>query len=144
MTRSKHTAAHFTYVEEIDMTELVSVRERARARAADRGGQARLPAVHRQGGGGEPQALADAQARRSTRRRAEIVRTKYYHIGIAAQGPQGQAVSVVRGRRPALDQPTWARDRPPGRGRAQRRHRLPATTWSARPSRSRRWASSAP
>ena len=33
MSRSVHTAAHFTYVEEIDMTELVAVRERAKARA---------------------------------------------------------------------------------------------------------------
>jgi len=30
MSRSVHTAAHFTYVEEIDMTELVSVRDRAK------------------------------------------------------------------------------------------------------------------
>ncbi|MCX5741419.1 MAG: dihydrolipoamide acetyltransferase family protein [Proteobacteria bacterium] len=50
MSRSVHTAAHFTYVEEIDMTELVQ----------------------------------------------EIVRKKYYHVGIAAQGPNGLVVSVVR------------------------------------------------
>ena len=37
MSRSVHTAAHFTYVEEVDMTELVAVRERAKARAAERG-----------------------------------------------------------------------------------------------------------
>src|SRR5262249_46787702 len=37
MARSKRTAAHFTYVEEIDMTELVAVRERAKARATERG-----------------------------------------------------------------------------------------------------------
>src|SRR5262249_15421839 len=37
MARSTQTAAHFTYVEEVDMTELVAVRERAKARAAERG-----------------------------------------------------------------------------------------------------------
>ena len=37
MVRSKHTAAHFTYVEEIDCTDLVALRERANARAAARG-----------------------------------------------------------------------------------------------------------
>src|SRR6185436_6113082 len=37
MARAVHTSAHFTYVEEIDMTELVAVRERAKARAAERG-----------------------------------------------------------------------------------------------------------
>jgi pyruvate dehydrogenase E2 component (dihydrolipoamide acetyltransferase) len=37
MSRSKQTAAHFTYVEEIDMTELVTVRDRAKSRAAERG-----------------------------------------------------------------------------------------------------------
>ena len=31
LARSKHTAAHFTYVEEIDCTELVALRERAKA-----------------------------------------------------------------------------------------------------------------
>ena len=36
MARSKHTAAHFTYVEEIDFTELVALRERAQARAEER------------------------------------------------------------------------------------------------------------
>ncbi|MBE7454652.1 MAG: 2-oxo acid dehydrogenase subunit E2 [Kofleriaceae bacterium] len=95
MTRSKHTAAHFTYVEEIDMTELVSVRERARARAADRGVKLTyLPFIVK---------AAVASLKRWPMLNAsldeaaqEIVRKKYYHIGIAAQGPQGLAVSVVR------------------------------------------------
>ena len=39
MVLSKHTAAHFTYVEEIDCTELVALRERANARAG--GGETR-------------------------------------------------------------------------------------------------------
>jgi len=95
MSRSVHTAAHFTYVEEIDMTELVAVRERARARAAERGVKLNyLPFIVKAVVSGlkkwpQLNASLDEQAQ-------EIVRKKYYHIGIAAQGPHGLAVSVVR------------------------------------------------
>jgi pyruvate dehydrogenase E2 component (dihydrolipoamide acetyltransferase) len=37
MRLAKQTAAHFTYVEEIDVTELVSLRKTGKARAAERG-----------------------------------------------------------------------------------------------------------
>ena len=37
MHRSRQTAAHFTYVEECDMTELMALRKRAKARAEERG-----------------------------------------------------------------------------------------------------------
>jgi pyruvate dehydrogenase E2 component (dihydrolipoamide acetyltransferase) len=37
MRRSKDTAAHFTYVEEVDCTELVELRQRMKKAAADRG-----------------------------------------------------------------------------------------------------------
>src|SRR5439155_27078894 len=37
MARPKQTGAHFTFLEAIDMTELVAVRERAKGRAAERG-----------------------------------------------------------------------------------------------------------
>jgi len=95
MARSVHTAAHFTYVEEIDMTELVSVRERAKARAAERGVRLNyLPFIVKAVVSGlkrwpQLNASLDEQTQ-------ELVRKKYYHIGIAAQGPQGLAVSVVR------------------------------------------------
>jgi pyruvate dehydrogenase E2 component (dihydrolipoamide acetyltransferase) len=95
MARSVHTAAHFTYVEEIDMTELVAVRERAKARAAERGVKLHyLPFIVKAVVSGLkrwPQ--LNASFDEATQ---EIVRKKYYHIGIAAQGPQGLAVSVVR------------------------------------------------
>jgi pyruvate dehydrogenase E2 component (dihydrolipoamide acetyltransferase) len=95
MARSVHTAAHFTYVEEIDMTELVAVRERAKARAAERGVKLHyLPFIVKAVVSGLkrwPQ--LNASLDETTQ---EIVRKKYYHIGIAAQGPQGLAVSVVR------------------------------------------------
>lgn len=95
MTRSKHTAAHFTYVEEVDMTELVTVRERAKARAAERGVKLTyLPFIVKSVVSGlKKWPVLNASLDESTQ---EIVRKKYYHIGIAAQGPQGLAVSVVR------------------------------------------------
>lgn len=37
MTRSKHTAAHFTYVEEVDMSEIVKMRSAAKDEATSRG-----------------------------------------------------------------------------------------------------------
>jgi pyruvate dehydrogenase E2 component (dihydrolipoamide acetyltransferase) len=95
MTRSTQTAAHFTYVEEIDMTELVLVRERAKARAAERGVKLNyLPFICKAVVSGlRKWPMLNASLDESTQ---EIVRKKYYHLGIAAQGPQGLAVSVVR------------------------------------------------
>ncbi|HEX7836510.1 MAG TPA: dihydrolipoamide acetyltransferase family protein, partial [Kofleriaceae bacterium] len=95
MARSKHTAAHFTYVEEIDMTELVGVRERAKARAAERGVKLNyLPFIVKACVSGlKKWPQLNASLDETTQ---EIVRKKYYHIGIAAQGPQGLVVTVVR------------------------------------------------
>ncbi|MBV8761476.1 MAG: 2-oxo acid dehydrogenase subunit E2 [Deltaproteobacteria bacterium] len=95
MSRAVHTAAHFTYVEEVDMTELVLVRERAKARAAERGVKLNyLPFIVKACVSGlKKWPQLNASLDESTQ---EIVRKKYYHIGIAAQGPQGLAVSVVR------------------------------------------------
>src|SRR5262245_11197610 len=95
MTRSVQTAAHFTYVEEVDMTELVAVRERAKSRAADRGVKLNyLPFIVKAVVAGlKKWPMLNASLDEATQ---EIVRKKYYHIGIAAQGPQGLAVSVVR------------------------------------------------
>jgi pyruvate dehydrogenase E2 component (dihydrolipoamide acetyltransferase) len=95
MARSVHTAAHFTYVEEVDMTELVAVRERAKGRAAERGVKLNyLPFIVKAVVSGlKKWPQLNASLDESTQ---EIVRKKYYHIGIAAQGPQGLAVSVVR------------------------------------------------
>src|SRR5262245_54952804 len=95
MARSVHTAAHFTYVEEVDMTELVAVRERAKTRATERGVRLNyLPFIVKAVVSGLkkwPQLNASLDDTTE-----EIVRKHYYHIGIAAQGPQGLAVSVVR------------------------------------------------
>ncbi|HEX5058129.1 MAG TPA: dihydrolipoamide acetyltransferase family protein [Kofleriaceae bacterium] len=95
MTRSVQTAAHFTYVEEVDMTELVAVRDRAKSRATERGVKLNyLPFIVKAVVSGlKKWPMLNASLDESTQ---EIVRKKYYHIGIAAQGPQGLAVSVVR------------------------------------------------
>jgi len=95
MARSKSTAAHFTYVEEVDMTELVAVRERAKARAGERGVKLTyLPFIVKAVVSGlKKWPQLNASLDEATQ---EIVRKKYYHIGIAAQGPSGLAVSVVR------------------------------------------------
>lgn len=95
MSRSVHTAAHFTYVEEIDMTELVLVRDRAKARAADRGVKLNyLPFIVKAVVSSlKKWPQLNASLDESTQ---EIVRKKYYHIGIAAQGPGGLVVSTVR------------------------------------------------
>jgi pyruvate dehydrogenase E2 component (dihydrolipoamide acetyltransferase) len=95
MARSKHTAAHFTYVEEIDMTELVAVRERGKARAAERGVKLNyLPFIIKAAVSGlKKWPQLNASLDETTQ---EIVRKKYYHIGIAAQAPSGLTVTVVR------------------------------------------------
>ena len=95
MTRSVSTAAHFTYVEEVDATELVPVRKRASTRAAERGIKLTyLPFIVKAVTLGLvkwPQ--LNASLDETTQ---EIVRKKYFHIGIAAQGPHGLVVTVVR------------------------------------------------
>jgi len=96
MARSVSTAAHFTYVEEVDLTELVAVRERAKDRAKDRGVKLTyLPFIIKAVVAGlKKWPQLNASLDESTQ---EIVRKKYYNIGIAAQGPQGLAVTVVHG-----------------------------------------------
>lgn len=95
MVRSTQTASHFTYVEEVDMTELVAVRDRAKNKAAERGVKLNyLPFIVKAVVSGlKKWPQLNASLDETTQ---EIVRKKYYHVGIAAQSPQGLAVSVVR------------------------------------------------
>lgn len=95
MTRSKFTATHFTYVEEVDVTDLVALRARAKDKAAERGAKLTfLPYIMKaaiQGLKKWPSincSLDEASQ--------EIVYKKYYHLGIATQGPQGLSVGVIR------------------------------------------------
>ncbi|MFO0573696.1 MAG: dihydrolipoamide acetyltransferase family protein [Polyangia bacterium] len=95
MLRSKQSAAHFTYVEECDVTELVKLRSRAKKRAEERGvkltflpfiikavvsGLKKFPIVN---------ATLDTQ-------REEIVLRKSYHLGVAAATENGLIVPVLR------------------------------------------------
>jgi pyruvate dehydrogenase E2 component (dihydrolipoamide acetyltransferase) len=95
MHRSRQTAAHFTYVEECDMTELVALRKRAKARAEERGiklsflpfivkavcaGLKKFPMVNA--------TLDEAKQ--------EIVLRKRYHVGVAAATADGLIVPVVK------------------------------------------------
>ena len=95
MTRSKHTAAHFTFVEECDATALKALRERLRPQAEKQGVKLtylpffvkacvaalkKMPALN---------ASFDEAAQ-------EIVQHKRYHIGIASSTEAGLIVPVVR------------------------------------------------
>lgn len=95
MQRAKATAAHFTYVEEIDMSDLVDVRQRAKERAAERGLKLTyLPFLIKAVVSGlKKWPQLNAALDETTQ---EIVRKKYYHIGIASQGPNGLVVTVLR------------------------------------------------
>ncbi|WP_428265126.1 dihydrolipoamide acetyltransferase family protein [Haliangium sp.] len=95
MSRSTLTAAHFTYVEEIDMTELVTLRNRAKASAAERGLKLTyLPFIIKAVVSSlKKWPQLNAALDETTQ---EVVRKKYYHVGIASQGPHGLMVTVLR------------------------------------------------
>lgn len=95
MSESKNTAAHFTYVDEVDMTELVALRARARKAAEDRGVKLTfLPFVAK----AVIAALKRFPMLNATLddARGEIVQKRYFHIGVAAATDDGLLVPVVR------------------------------------------------
>ncbi|HEX2574562.1 MAG TPA: dihydrolipoamide acetyltransferase family protein [Polyangia bacterium] len=95
MARSKQKAAHFTYVEECDATELVQLRERARKRIEERGVKLTyLPFIIKAVIAG----LKKYPIVNSTldEARGKIVLRKRYHIGVAAASEAGLIVPVVR------------------------------------------------
>jgi pyruvate dehydrogenase E2 component (dihydrolipoamide acetyltransferase) len=95
MVKSKHTAAHVTHVEEVDMTEVVQLREKAK-QAAERHEvkitflpfiiKALIPALKQY-----PYLNATLDDEKQ-----EIVLRKYYNIGIATATDQGLVVPVLR------------------------------------------------
>ena len=96
MARSKHTAAHFTFVEECDVTALEALRNRLKPVAAERGVKlSYLPFVVK--------ACVAALRKHPTLNSAydeateEIVQRKYYNIGIATATDAGLMVPVVKG-----------------------------------------------
>jgi pyruvate dehydrogenase E2 component (dihydrolipoamide acetyltransferase) len=95
MHRSRQTAAHFTYVEECDMTELVALRKRAKARAEERGLKLSfLPFIIKAVVAG----LKKYPIVNSTldENKNEIVLRKRYHVGVAAATADGLIVPVVK------------------------------------------------
>jgi len=94
MHKSKSTAAHFTYVEEVDMTSLVHLREKMKSKAEKKGAKLTyLPFVIR--------AVVAALKAHPTLNgtlddeKGEIVVKRYYNIGIATATDAGLIVPVV-------------------------------------------------
>src|SRR5262249_31130762 len=95
LVRSKHTAAHYTYVEEVDCTDLVVLRERANERLAER--ELRLsflPFIIK---------ATTAALRKFPQLNAsvddaagEIVQRRAIHIGVATATENGLIVPVIR------------------------------------------------
>ena len=95
MSKSVHTAAHFTYVEEVDCTRLVDFRERMKGKAEERGIKLTyLPIIVKACSIAfrefpNVNAVMDEAA-------GELVVRGDHHIGIATDTPQGLFVPVVR------------------------------------------------
>src|SRR3990170_3557403 len=94
MHKSKTTAAHFTYVEEVDMTALVHLREKLKAKAEKKGVKITyLPFVIR----AVVAALKDHPSLNASvdDEKQETVVKRYYHIGVATATDAGLIVPVV-------------------------------------------------
>ena len=94
MHKSKTTAAHFTYVEEVDMTALVHLREKLKAKGEKKGVKVTyLPFVIR----AVVAALKDHPTLNATvdDEKQETVVKRYYHIGVATATDAGLIVPVV-------------------------------------------------
>jgi pyruvate dehydrogenase E2 component (dihydrolipoamide acetyltransferase) len=94
MIHAKHTAAHFTFVEECDASRLVEMRERLAPEAERRGIRLTyVPFVVK--------AVTEALKRHPTLNSAvdeqthELVYKKYYNIGVAAATESGLVVPVI-------------------------------------------------
>jgi pyruvate dehydrogenase E2 component (dihydrolipoamide acetyltransferase) len=95
MTKSKQTAPHFTYVEEVDMTEMVALRKEAGAAAEEQGLKlSYLPFIVK--------ALIAALKKYPLLNsslddeKEEIVIKKYYNVGIAVATSNGLIVPVIK------------------------------------------------
>ena len=94
MSKSKTTAAHFTYVEEVDMTQLVHLRDHLKAQADRKGVKLTfLPFFVK----AIVAALKEHPTLNATVDDAhgELVVRRYYNIGIATATEEGLTVTVV-------------------------------------------------
>ena len=95
MTESKHRAAHFTYVEDVDMSELVALRDRMAKHVEKQGVRlSYLPFIVKAVVAGL-KAYPRLNATVDDARQELLVRS-HYHIGIATAAPEGLIVPVVR------------------------------------------------
>lgn len=95
MQTAKNTAAHFTFVEEVDCEEIIALRNRLKPQAEAAGVKLNyLPFIVK--------AVVSALKKHPTLNTAldestnELVYRKYFHIGIAAQTDTGLMVPVIR------------------------------------------------
>src|SRR5262249_21654153 len=95
MHRSRQTAAHFTYVEECDVTNLVQLRKRGNELYADRRVKLSfLPFIIQAVCASLKRfPIVNATLDEATQ---EIVLRKRYHIGVATAAPEGLVVPVLR------------------------------------------------
>jgi len=96
MAQSKRTAAHFTFVEEVDMTSLVAMRERMKATAEKDGYKINyLPFIVKACVAAlKKHPMLNASLDEAA---GEIVLKKEYNIGIAVASDAGLVVPVVKG-----------------------------------------------
>lgn len=95
MTESKHRAAHFTYVEEVDMSELVTLRDRMAKHVEKQGVRlSYLPFLVKAVVAGL-KAYPRLNATVDDAHQELLVRSRY-HIGIATAAPEGLLVPVIR------------------------------------------------
>jgi 2-oxoisovalerate dehydrogenase E2 component (dihydrolipoyl transacylase) len=94
MSEAKRNIPHFAYVEEVDVTELESLRQYLNSKHAERGSLTYLPFIITaltRVLESFPQCNALYDAARNT-----LVRHRAVHVGIAAQTPDGLKVPVMR------------------------------------------------
>lgn len=95
MTLSKNHIPHFTYVEEVDVTELVAIRNKVDSFAAKEGIKLTyLPFIMK----GLVYSLKKFPALNSTldEKNQEIILKKYYNLGIASATAEGLTVFVIK------------------------------------------------
>lgn len=95
MHKSKTTAAHFTYVDEVDMTELIQLREQMKPLAEQKGVKLTyLPFIVKASVAAlKEMPLLNASLDETT---GEIVLKKYYNIGFATATEDGLIVPVIK------------------------------------------------
>jgi pyruvate dehydrogenase E2 component (dihydrolipoamide acetyltransferase) len=95
MTRSKYTATHFSYVDDINVTELVKLRKEAKAMYADQGiNVTYLPFIMKAAVAAMKQFPAMNSSLDETTN--ELVVKHYYNFGIATDTDNGLVVPVIR------------------------------------------------